>query len=116
EALFKAASVYEAYEYLTATAFPEPVDPTAANPLTADELLHKALSLVELGRYEKALAAFNRVIELNPKNGGAYLGEGLLLMNIFHRFEEALRSLEEAQRLGEHGLEEHILFCRKNLP
>jgi serine/threonine protein kinase len=119
EALFKAASFYEIHEddeYVTPTDFPEPVKPAAANPLTADEFLHQAQSLVELGRYEQALEIFNHLIEQNPKNGGAYLGKGLLLMNIFHRFDEALRSLEEAQRLGEHGLEEHIALCRKQLP
>jgi tetratricopeptide (TPR) repeat protein len=134
EALFKTACVYETYEYETSTDFPEPPKPTAANTLTAAELfhqppkptaantltaaefLHQAQSLVELGRHEQALEIFNQLIEQNPKDGGAYLGKGLLLMKFFHCFGEALRSLEKAQRLGEHGIEEHIALCRKQLP
>src|SRR5262249_16764554 len=74
--------------------------PEPAKDLDAAELLDKALSLVELRQYERALRAFDQLIERHPTSGRAWLGKGLLLMKAFCRFEEALASLEAAQKLG----------------
>jgi tetratricopeptide (TPR) repeat protein len=108
--------VYNRYEtYLSPSLLLDELG-ASARRLTADECLNKALSFVELGQYQQALQAFDQTIERDPENGKAWLGKGLLLMNTFHRFEEALAALEEAQRLGEQGAEEQILLCRKQMP
>jgi serine/threonine protein kinase len=105
----------ETYPRETYPPFPE-LGPAPGKKPTEDELLHKALSLVELGQHQQALRAFDQAIERNPKKGRAWVEKGLLLMNTFRRFDKALASLEEAQRLGEQGLEEYIARCRKQLP
>src|SRR5262245_19258900 len=89
--------------------------PVTGTVVSEGELLDKALSLVELGQHEQALQTFTQVIERNPMKGSAWLGKGLLLMNAFRRFDEALVSLEHAQKLGEQGLEEHVVVCRRKL-
>jgi tetratricopeptide (TPR) repeat protein len=93
-----------------------PPRPAVGRPPREDELLHKALSFVELKQHQKALQAFNRAIKRHPTNGRAWLEKGLLLMNAFRRFAEALEALEEAWRLGEPGAEEQIMVCRKRIP
>jgi serine/threonine protein kinase len=86
-----------------------------ARPLTDQELLDKARSLAVLRQYQQALQAFNLAIEKNPTAGRAWVERGLLLMNVFRRFEEALNSLCQAERLGERSLEDYIVECRKHL-
>jgi serine/threonine protein kinase len=106
------ASMYDKYETYIGLDVPPPAH---ASEFTEDELLQKALSLVELNQHQRALRAFEQAIERNPKRGAAWRGKGLLLMDTFHRFGEALASLEQAQRLGEQGLEERIVLCREKL-
>lgn len=104
-------SVYDRYE----TYLRDLPPPSVASELTDDELLLKAQSLVVLRHHERALQVYDQVIRQNPLVRRAWLERGLLLMNIFRRFDEALASLEEAQRLGEEVLEEYIVLCRRNV-
>jgi serine/threonine protein kinase len=83
--------------------------------LTDDELVQKGLSLTELGRYPLALAAFNHIIERNPRCGKAWREKGSLLMRVVRNFPEALEALDRAKQLGQLGLEEQIAFCRDHL-
>jgi serine/threonine protein kinase len=89
--------------------------PPPGNELTDDELIQKGLSLAELGSYPLALAAFNNVIERNPRCGKAWREKGNLLTKVIHNFSDALESFERAKQLGELGLEEQMAYCRNQL-
>jgi serine/threonine protein kinase len=104
------SSVYDRYEtYLNF------IERSVAIKLTEDELLEKAVSLVHLRRYQQALTVVNQVLKRHPMNRGAWIEKGLLLMNGFHRFDEALTCFKHAQRLGEHRSEEYIVLCQNKL-
>jgi serine/threonine protein kinase len=89
--------------------------PPAGIELTDDEFVLKGLSLAELRCYSLALAAFNHIIQRNPRCGKAWREKGNLLMKVIRNFSEALESLERAKQLGELGLEEQLAFCRNQL-
>jgi WD40 repeat protein len=58
---------------------------------------------------------FKRVIEQNPNNAVAWREKGLLLMKVFHDYNEALLSLHRANQLGDMGAQEHIAFCQSKV-
>jgi serine/threonine protein kinase len=101
--------------FVTYVDWNSPLPPRVANELTVGELLQKASSLVVLRRHQDALQLLTQVVERHPGVGKAWLERGLLLMNVFSRFDEALASLEQARGLGEHVLEGHIALCRSKL-
>jgi WD40 repeat protein len=83
--------------------------------LTEDELLNKGFSLSELGRHQESLMVFNRAIEQDPNNTVAWREKGLLLMKVFHDYNEALVSLHRANQLGDTGAQEHIAVCQSKV-
>ena len=59
----------------------------------------KALFLIELGSYETAIDAFNKLIELNPQNASAWYGKGLVL-NELGSYETAIDALNKSIELN----------------
>jgi tetratricopeptide (TPR) repeat protein len=53
------------------------------------QFFSKGLEYGKLGHYEKALQKFNRVIEIEPKNSGAYYNKGYAL-ELMRKFPDAL--------------------------
>jgi len=43
----------------------------------SDELLNQGIALLEEGQYDRAIAYFNKAIELNPRLAEAYSNRGL---------------------------------------
>jgi hypothetical protein len=105
------AAVFDPYETYYSPPHGLP-SPAVAGELTGEELLDKATSLLELHRPEQALAALDEQLARSPEDRKAHAQKGILLMNTFHRYKEALISLERAQQLGERELEKRIDFCR----
>ena len=58
-----------------------------------------AVELQEEGRWEAALAAYDRAIELDTENAEAYLNRGVVLTNL-ERPDAALEDLSRAIGLG----------------
>jgi tetratricopeptide (TPR) repeat protein len=70
-----------------------------------DALAHFELGIGELEHYHNpgaALAYFERVIELTPKAVPAWTFAGICLVRL-GKFEEGLRKLQRAEKLGAHG-------------
>lgn len=53
----------------------------------------------ELGVHSEAVIAYNRVLEINPKDAHAWLNKGLAL-KVLGRFEESEDSLKRAKEMG----------------
>jgi serine/threonine protein kinase len=83
------------------TYLPQPPPLQTARQLTEGELLSQALSYLELGRQNLALAAFDRLLERYPRNKRGYLEKGKLLMTIPHRYEEGWAILKQAESIGD---------------
>src|SRR5258708_362207 len=65
----------------------------------ANEWLEKGNTLHEAKRYEEALIAYEKVIQLTPDNAFAYRNKGLVLYEL-KRYGEALLELERAIQLS----------------
>src|SRR5260370_19111528 len=65
---------------------------------TKEEWLIEGAILMNLRRYEEALAAYEQAIRLDPNFARAYNGKGLTL-NSLKRYEEAIAAFEQAIRL-----------------
>ena len=59
---------------------------------------NKGLALYELGRYEEALEAFDKALEIKPDDIISWNAKGLALDNL-SRYEEALEAFEKALRI-----------------
>src|SRR5512138_656019 len=70
----------------------QPAPPAATTP---QGVLGEAAALFEKQENEKALAAFERAIELDPSNPDGYIGRGRTLARL-RRYDEALASYGEA--------------------
>jgi Tfp pilus assembly protein PilF len=57
------------------------------------------LALMRAGKYEEAILEFQRVLELNPKHGGAYLNLGITYLRQ-GKFEEAIQALKKSMALS----------------
>ena len=51
-------------------------------------------------------------IELNPRLDHAWFLRGMTLMNVLHRYREAVPYLEEAQRLGSKEANKLLAMCQ----
>jgi predicted TPR repeat methyltransferase len=71
----------------------------AAERDSVDALLHRATALARLGHAEAALAAFQRLLAIDPRHAPAWSGSGTLLREM-HRLEEAAHAFREALRHG----------------
>ncbi len=59
----------------------------------------KGNTLRELGKYNEALASYDKAIELNPKYADAWIGRGISLNNL-EKYNEALASYDKAIKLN----------------
>jgi len=71
---------------------------------TKEEWLIEGAILMNLRRYEEALAAYEQAIRLDPNFARAYNGKGLTL-NSLKRYEEAIAAFEQAIRLDPNNAE-----------
>jgi tetratricopeptide (TPR) repeat protein len=65
---------------------------------SAADWFNLAYLLEDAGRYDEAIAAFRRAIELNPKLDRAWYGLGLTLIRL-RRLDEAVEALERNTKL-----------------
>jgi tetratricopeptide (TPR) repeat protein len=65
------------------------------NEIAFKEEFEKGYNLYELGRYEEALDAFDRVTEINPKELLSWHNKGVVL-TVFDRYEDALDAFNKA--------------------
>jgi len=84
----------------------------ALNPKLDRTWMNKGIALNDLGRHEGALNSYGRAIELNPRLDQAWFLRGLTLMNVFHRYREAIPYLEEAERLGSREASQTLAICQ----
>ena len=71
----------------------------AAERDSVDALLHRATALAELGHPHEALAAFQRLLAIDPRHGAAWSASGTLLREL-DRLAEAAHAFREALRHG----------------
>ena len=71
----------------------------AAERDSVDALLHRATALAQLGQAEEALAAFRRLLAIDPRHAAAWSASGTLLREL-HRLGEAAHAFREALRHG----------------
>ena len=60
---------------------------------------NKGVALLNLGRYEDALKAFEEAVTLSPHNTNAWYNKGVALRNL-GRYEDALMALNKAVELS----------------
>ncbi len=60
---------------------------------------NKGVALGSLKRYEEALTAYERAIQLVPTNAGYHHYKGANLLHNFKKYEEALVACEQAKKL-----------------
>ena len=82
--------------------------------LTEDETLLRAVSQAHLGHHDKALEMLDDLIEQNPACGAAWRESGRILLHQLHRFDDAFRSLSQAQGLGL-DVDEEMRLCRERM-
>lgn len=74
----------------------------AAERDSVDALLHRATALAQLGQPQAALAAFQRLLAIDPRHAAAWSGSGTLLREM-RRLDEAALAFREALRHGADG-------------
>ena len=73
--------------------------PHPADVRKAMDYYNRGASLINHGRYEEALATFNKAIALDPSDAYAYYSRGAALGKL-GRHKEALAAFEQARRLN----------------
>ena len=68
------------------------------DPLNLEALKYKAYSLYFLGRFEDAIACYDRAIKIEPDNPSSYAGKSKALDKI-GRFKESRDCYEQAKEL-----------------
>lgn len=66
-----------------------------SDPLNANSWNHKGKSLFKLGKYEEAIEAFDKAIEVNPRLAVAWMNKGVAL-NKLRRYNESLQAYNKA--------------------
>jgi len=77
--------------------------------------LNKGMSLVVLSRFEEAMQCFDKAIELNPNSAQAWFNKGVVLVNGYQKYRDALPYLEQAERLGAPQASAAVARCRQLL-
>ena len=77
--------------------------------------MNKGLTLAELQRPAEALDCFERALALNPRLEQGWFNKGVILVNAFQRYAEALPCFAEAERLGNTQAAEGIAMCQQAL-
>jgi len=60
-----------------------------------EEWYKKGVSLGDLGKYEQAIGAYEKCLEINPENADIWILKGLAL-NDLEKYEEAIKAYDEA--------------------
>jgi len=68
------------------------------NSMNAEELFKQGINFCNLERYEEALKAFEKAIEINPQFVEAWNGKGIALYNR-ERYKEALKAFNKAIKI-----------------
>ena len=71
---------------------------------------NRASTLERLGHHEEALTAYDKAVELNPKNFEAHNNRGIVLGDL-GRYEEALTAYDKAIELNPKNAEVHYNQC-----
>ncbi len=74
------------------------------NSTNATDLYKRGGTLLELKRYEEALKAYNRAVELKPEYAEAWLGKGNTLLEL-KRYQDALDAYDKAIQIQRDYLE-----------
>jgi tetratricopeptide (TPR) repeat protein len=110
QAFFQLASVYESTGSLEKArdVYQElmRVDPT----MSAEAECRLAKVYSRLGRWEEAVACFNRVIDKNPRNADAYYGLATIYRQLNEK-ERALRAYQQAVECNEQLFEAHYALA-----
>ncbi|SRR6266567_2447403 len=69
---------------------------------TSKQWSEEGKTLLDLKRYEEALAAYNQAIRLDPNDAGAYHNKGIALEHL-EKKQEAQQANNRARQLGYHG-------------
>src|SRR5262249_52953119 len=85
-------------------------------PDYADAAFNRANSLMELGRFEEALAGFDKAIALNPNHAAAFNNRGNALAEL-QRYEDAVTSYRRAIEINPDlaGAEGAALYARMHI-
>ena len=59
---------------------------------TAEEWFDKGVNLSNQSKYDEAMKAFDKAIELNPQYAEAWVGKGFLLYGL-RKYDEALKHM-----------------------
>jgi Flp pilus assembly protein TadD len=70
------------------------------------------MDVLNAQRWEEALAHFDRVTEINPNSGEAWLRRGLSLVSL-QRWSDAFVSLGKAEKLGQKEATQHLIYWRR---
>ena len=65
------------------------------NPEEAGAWYNKGLALYDMGKYEEAIKAYDKAIEINPEEAGAWYNKGLALYDM-GKYEEAIKAYDKA--------------------
>ena len=87
----------------------------ALNPRLDRTWMNMGMALNALGKNEAALDSYSRAIQINPKLDQAWFLRGLTLINVFHRYDEALPYFAEAARLGSKEANTPLALCQAAL-
>ncbi|HYA33723.1 MAG TPA: tetratricopeptide repeat protein, partial [Candidatus Bathyarchaeia archaeon] len=66
--------------------------------LSARECANKGVTLSRLGRYDEAIACYDKALELDPRLVSAWTGKGVSLYHLGH-YEEAIACYDKALEL-----------------
>src|SRR5262249_39849499 len=87
----------------------------ALSPNAPESWYSKAITLSKLGRLPESLASYDRLVALAPEFALGWQSRGVLLLNGFKRYQDALQCFEKAQQLGYEGAAQGVAYCRQEL-
>ena len=70
------------------------------NETDSDEQLNQGIALLEEGQYDRAIAYFNKAIELNPRDADAYNNRGLAYFEGKGQYNKAIVDYNKAIELN----------------
>ena len=70
------------------------------NETDSDEQLNQGIALLEEGQYDRAIAYFNKAIELNPRDADAYNNRGLAYFEGKGQYDKAIVDYNKAIELN----------------
>lgn len=80
--------------------------------IRAEPVLERARMLLKDGKYEEAADRFERVLDITPADGEAYLGKGLAQLGV--RTSAELRPIKR-QAMKNYYIKKALIFCRGDM-